>query len=192
MNWTSTLSGSFLGGEEDYHKHVFDLKWFSPLYEFKYGRNNKNISKFALFQNVKVGVVKNIPTSANELSTIPPSSRFLMGGTNPYGNMLRGYEENSVGVYYGKILFKYSAEIRISLSDNPTMYLLMFMETGNVWSDFNDLKLFELNRSVGFGGRIFMPMIGMLGYDIGYGIDIDKSNPNMNPWQYHFIFGVPF
>ena len=46
MNWTSTLSGSFLGGEEDYHKHVFDLKWFSPLYEFKYGRNNKNISKF--------------------------------------------------------------------------------------------------------------------------------------------------
>ena len=192
MNWTSTLSGSFLGGEEDYHKHVFDLKWFSPLYEFKYGRNNKNISKFALFQNVKVGVVKNIPTSANELSTIPPSSRFLMGGTNPYGNMLRGYEENSVGVYYGKILFKYSAEIRISLSDSPTMYLLMFMETGNVWSDFNDLKLFELNRSVGFGGRIFMPMIGMLGYDIGYGIDIDKSNPNMNPWQYHFIFGVPF
>ena len=192
MNWTSTLSGSFLGGEEDYHKHVFDLKWFSPLYEFKYGRNNKNISKFALFQNVKVGVVKNIPTSVNELSTIPPSSRFLMGGTNPYGNMLRGYEENSVGVYYGKILFKYSAEIRISLSDSPTMYLLMFMETGNVWSDFNDLKLFELNRSVGFGGRIFMPMIGMLGYDIGYGIDIDKSNPNMNPWQYHFIFGVPF
>ena len=192
MNWTSTLSGSFLGGEEDYHKHVFDLKWFSPLYEFKYGRNNKNISKFALFQNVKVGVVKSIPTSANELSTIPPSSRFLMGGTNPYGNMLRGYEENSVGVYYGKILFKYSAEIRISLSDSPTMYLLMFMETGNVWSDFNDLKLFELNRSVGFGGRIFMPMIGMLGYDIGYGIDIDKSNPNMNPWQYHFIFGVPF
>ena len=192
MNWTSTLSGSFLGGEEDYHKHVFDLKWFSPLYEFKYGRNNKNISKFALFQNVKVGVVKSIPTSANDLSTIPPSSRFLMGGTNPYGNMLRGYEENSVGVYYGKILFKYSAEIRISLSDSPTMYLLMFMETGNVWSDFNDLKLFELNRSVGFGGRIFMPMIGMLGYDIGYGIDIDKSNPNMNPWQYHFIFGVPF
>ena len=192
MNWTSTLSGSFLGGEEDYHKHVFDLKWFSPLYEFKYGRNNKNISKFALFQNIKVGVVKSIPTSANELSTIPPSSRFLMGGTNPYGNMLRGYEENSVGVYYGKILFKYSAEIRISLSDSPTMYLLMFMETGNVWSDFNDLKLFELNRSVGFGGRIFMPMIGMLGYDIGYGLDIDKSNPNMNPWQYHFIFGVPF
>ncbi len=192
INWTTTLAGSFLGGDEDYHKHVFELKWFSPLYEFKYGRNNKNISKFALFQNIKVGVVKGIPTSLDELSTIPPSSRFLMGGTNPYGNMLRGYEENSVGVYYGKVLFKYSAEFRISLSDSPTMYLLMFMETGNVWRDFQDLKLFEQNRSVGFGGRIFMPMLGMLGYDIGYGIDIDADNSNINPWQYHFIFGVPF
>ena len=192
MNWTTTFSGSFLGGDEDYHKHVFDLKWFSPLYELKYGRNNKNVSKFVLFQNLKVGVVKGIPVSTDELSTIPPSSRFLMGGTNPYGNMLRGYEENSVGIYYGKILFKYSLEMRISLSDNPTMYLLMFMEAGNVWKDFQDLQLFELNRSVGFGGRIFMPMLGMLGYDIGYGIDIDKTNSNINPWQYHFIFGVPF
>ena len=23
-------------------------------------------------------------------------------------------------------------------------------------------------------------------------IDIDKTNSNINPWQYHFIFGVPF
>jgi len=190
--WTSTISGAFLGGDEDYHKHVFDLKWFSPLYEFKYGRNNKNISKFALYQNIKVGAVKEIPVSSDQLSTVPPSSRFLMGGTNPYGNMLRGYEENSVGTYYGKVLFKYSLELRISLSDNPTMYLLGFMEAGNVWKDFNDLNLFKLDRSVGFGGRIFMPMLGVLGYDIGYGIDVDKNNPNINPWQYHFIFGVPF
>ena len=72
------------------------------------------------------------------------------------------------------------------------MYLLGFMEAGNVWKDFNDLNLFKLDRSVGFGGRIFMPMLGVLGYDIGYGIDVDKNNPNINPWQYHFIFGVPF
>jgi len=192
MTWTTTFAGGILGGDEDYHKHVFDLKWFSPLYELKYGRNNKNISKFAMFQNMKVGVIKGLPVSSGEISTIPPSSRFLMGGTNPYGNMLRGYEENSVGTYYGKVLFKYSLELRMSLSDSPMMYLLMFMEAGNVWRDFDDLKLFELNRSVGFGGRIFMPMIGVLGYDIGYGIDIDENNPNINPWQYHFIFGVPF
>ena len=195
--WTSTLGGSFLGGDEDYHKHVFDIKWFSPLYELKYGRNNKNISKFALFQNMKVGVIKEIPVSDNELSTIQPSSRFVMGGTNPYGNMLRGYEENSVGQFYGEILFKYSIEFRISLSDRPTMYALVFMEAGNVWKNFEDIdtRIFDLYKSVGFGGRIFMPMLGMLGYDIGYGIDIDKlgiPEGEISPWQYHFIFGIPF
>ena len=100
LNWTSTFSGSFLGGDEDYHKHVFDIKWFSPIYEFNYGRNKTNSSKFALFQNIKVCVIKEIPVSDGERSIIPPSSRFLMGGSGiPYGNMLRGYEENSVGNY---------------------------------------------------------------------------------------------
>ena len=194
LTWTSTLSGNFLGGDEDYHKHVFDIKWFSPIYELNYGRNNTNISKFALFQNIKIGVIKKLPSfGGDNRSIIPPSSRFLMGGSGiPYGNMLRGYEENSVGTYYGNILFKYSLEFRVSLSENPTMYVLAFMEAGNVWSDFNKSDIFELNRSVGFGGRIFMPMLGMLGYDIGYGIDIDKANPNIDPWQYHFIFGMPF
>ena len=193
LTWTSTLSGNFLGGDEDYHKHVFDIKWFSPIYELNYGRNKTNISKFTLFQNLKIGVVSKLPASGDDdRSIIPPSSRFLMGGSGiPYGNMLRGYEENSVGTYYGNILFKYSLEFRISISDSPTMYALAFMEAGNVWSDFDESDIFNLNRSVGFGGRIFMPMLGMLGYDIGYGIDIGKINPNISPWQYHFIFGMP-
>ena len=194
LTWASTFSGSFLGGDEDYHKNVFDIKWFSPIYELNYGRNNTNVSKFTLFQNIKIGVVKDLPPLGNDdRSIVPPSSRFLMGGSGiPYGNMLRGYEENSIGTYYGNILLKYSLEFRISLSESPTMYVLAFMEAGNVWSDFDESDIFNLNRSVGFGGRIFMPMLGMLGYDIGYGIDIDKTNPNMNPWQYHFIFGMPF
>ena len=109
--------------------------------------------------------------------------------------MLRGYEENSVGAngtYYGNILFKYSMEFRVSFSESPTIYGLIFMEAGNIWRNFDEIDTFELNRSVGFGGRIFMPMLGMLGYDIGYGIDAYKENPNANPWQYHFIFGMPF
>ena len=78
------------------------------------------------------------------------------------------------------------------------MYLLMFMEAGNVWRDFEHFEdgigsVLDLNRSVGFGGRVFMPMLGILGYDVGYGMDIDtETYPNISPWQYHFIFGVPF
>ena len=31
--WTSTLSGSFLGGNQDYHKHELDFNWFTPLHK---------------------------------------------------------------------------------------------------------------------------------------------------------------
>ena len=50
-------------------------------------------------------------------------------------------------------------------------------------------------RSAGVGARVFIPMLGMLGYDIGYGIDIDKlgiPEAEISPWQYHFIFGILF
>ena len=40
------------------------------------------------------------------------------------------------------VLLKYSLEFRLSLSDSPMMYVLMFMEAGNVWKDFQNLKLY--------------------------------------------------
>ena len=33
MTWTTTFAGGILGGDEDYHKHVFDLKWLISGYE---------------------------------------------------------------------------------------------------------------------------------------------------------------
>ena len=127
-----------------------------------------------------------------------------MGGTGiPYGEMLRGYTENRVGPYSstrgGNIMLKYSLEFRLSLSTNPTIYALSFIEMGNVWKNMDSLDPFNLKRSAGFGIRIFIPMLGMLGYDMGYGFDYtdyDAMNPNHGTkphgWEYHLIFGMPF
>ena len=186
--WTSLFSGSFLGGDEDYHKHVFDFKWFSPL-----------MRKFVMHQSMKLGVLKIIPVNSGERSVVPPSARFVMGGSGmPYGEMLRGYEENSVGPdgYYnaGNIMLKYSLEFRLSLSESPTIYALAFAEAGNVWEDFNNVDPFNLKRSAGVGVRLFMPMLGMLGYDMGYGFDNVGNFENDGPrgWEHHLIFGMPF
>ena len=67
---------------------------------------------------------------------------------------------------------------------------------GNVWSDMNDLDPFDLKRSAGMGIRVFIPMLGMLGYDIGYGFDPSveeylNGNNSAHGWEYHFIFGMP-
>ena len=37
-----------------------------------------------------------------------------------------------------------------------------------------------------------MPMLGTLGYDIGYGFDDTIFDPGQpHGWEHHFIFGMP-
>ena len=186
--WTSTLSGSFLSGNQDYHKHELDFNWFTPIHK-----------KFTISQIFKMGVLEKIDEKDGQISIIPPSARFIMGGTGiPYGEMLRGYIDNEVGPSgKGNIMLKYSLELRASLSANPTIYALSFFDMGNVWSGFDVLDPFNLKRSAGLGIRVFIPMLGMLGYDIGYGFDATDYNINLGKsephgWEYHFIFGMPF
>ena len=188
MHWVSTLSGIILGGNEDFHKHVFTLKWYVPAAE-----------KLVFHQFLKLGVIKQVSTGKNR-SILPPDERFYMGGTGiPFGEMLRGYQDNTVGPYIGRpiggtVMLKYSAELRVSLSESPTVYALAFMDMGNTWLDFSYVDPFKLKRSLGFGVRLFMPMLGMLGLDLGYGFDQVESDRQQRPhgWELHFIFGAPF
>ncbi|MFQ6610172.1 MAG: outer membrane protein assembly factor BamA, partial [Fidelibacterota bacterium] len=190
FTWSSTYSGGILGGDEDYHKHELDFDFYSPLYK-----------KLVTRHNLNMGVLKPLPASESERSVIPPSAKFFMGGSGiPYGEMLRGYDDNSVGpmgVYSplgGNIILKYTLELRLPLSENPTVYTLMFGEVGNVWNNFNNVDPFQLKRSAGIGIRMFMPMLGMIGFDMGYGFDdtiIDGDNRPQG-WNYHILFGMPF
>ncbi|UCD37091.1 MAG: outer membrane protein assembly factor BamA [Fidelibacterota bacterium] len=190
MSWLSTLSGSILGGNEDFHKHLFSLKWYVPVVE-----------KLVFHQLFKMGIIKPISDSG-ERSILPPEEKFFMGGTGiPYGEMLRGYPDNTVGPYSsggrprgGTVMFRYTAELRLSLSENPTVYALAFAEMGNTWLNFSYVDPFKLKRSAGVGVRMFMPMLGMLGLDLGYGFDPVEVNQETGPhgWELHFIFGVPF
>jgi outer membrane protein insertion porin family len=87
----------------------------------------------------------------------------------------------------------------VLLSPNPTLYLLAFAEAGRIWDDMRDIKVPEMARSAGVGARVYMPMMGMLGVDFGYGFDelyyYDGSGKNVykSPgWETHFVFGMPF
>ena len=183
--WDFTYSGGVLGGIENYIKNTFKLNWFIPLSE-----------KMTIASIFKFGDI----TRTSDYSIIPPQRYFIMGGSGiPYGEMLRGYPENSVGPYYyennypvgGKLLTRYSLEYRILFSKSPTMYAFMFTDAGNVWSGYDTIDPFKLKRSAGFGIRIFMPMLGLIGYDIGYGFDPSVYGVDNTPWgwDHHLIFG---
>ena len=81
--------------------------------------------------------------------------------------------------------------LKLLFSENPTIYGLTFFDAGNVWQNFDYINTFKLNRSVGFGIRLFIPMLGIIGYDIGYGFDSSAYGNENQPWgwDHHLIFG---
>ncbi len=127
-----------------------------------------------------------------------------MSGYDTYGSeiiSLRGYENYSLtptavsyettGNYYsGNVYDKFTVELRypVILQPQSTIYALLFLEGGNCWSDIRDFNPFQIKRSAGVGVRVFLPMIGLLGVDWGYGFD-DSVNGKS---QFHFVIGQQF
>lgn len=185
VSLTSALSGGPLGGNEEYHKHELQIEWFTPMFW-----------KLVLYTNIETGALKGLQDN----SVIPYDEQFFMGGSGMvYGSALRGYPDRSVGPTFngyplgGRALLKYSLELRFPISENPTLYGLGFFESGNTYLDVEHINPYDLKRSAGVGFRLFMPMLGILGFDFGYGFDsLDPGSTQPEGWQTHFIFGQPF
>ena len=194
----STISGGILGGQEDFHKHILNLEWYTPTFW-----------KFVLMNSMKIGFIKELPSREKDGSFIPWDERFKMGGNGiPYGNPLRGYDDNRVGPLTrsgsplgGTASAKFSTEFRVPFAENPVVYGILFAEMGNVWSSTDLMERLDLprsgpldmKRSVGAGIRFFMPMIGMLGFDIAYGFDRVDQNGILAPdWKTTLTFGQQF
>ena len=197
MSITSTISGGPLGGNEDFHKHVLNLEWYTPTFW-----------KFVLMSSLKLGAINMLPSMDDERSVIPFSERFIMGGNGlMYGNPLRGYEDNRVGPMTsrgnpvgGNALAKVAMEFRVPFSENPVVYGLIFAEMGNVWAETSlqekfslpRVGPFDLKRSTGTGIRFFMPMIGMLGFDLGYGFDDLDGDGEPEGWKTTLTIGQQY
>ena len=139
-----------------------------------------------------------------------PFEGFLVGGDGmsgyySYGTemvSLRGYENNSLTpyvpsaynsngyAYAGNVYDKFTIELRypVILQPQSTIYALLFLEGGNCWADIKDFNPFQMKRSAGVGVRIFLPMVGLLGVDWGYGFD----DPTHGKSQFHFVIGQQF
>ena len=197
MALSSTLSGGFLGGDEEYIKHVLKLEWYTPTFW-----------KFILLNTLKLGVIDELSTNSNKRTTVPFSDRFIMGGSGMmYGNPLRGYEDSRIGPLSstgsplgGNSLAKFATEFRVPFSENPVVYGMLFAEMGNVWTN-KDMKEklnlprvgpLDMKRSAGAGIRFFMPMIGMLGFDLGYGFDDLNGDGLSEGWKTSITMGQQF
>ena len=130
-----------------------------------------------------------------------PFETFYVGGDGMSGSYtyatetiaLRGYENGaftprSDGYAYDR--FVVELHFPLMLSQSATIYPLVFIEGGNAWTNIKDFNPFDIKRSAGVGARIFLPMIGMMGIDWGYGFDTvygQKGGSN-----FHFVLGQEF
>ena len=133
-----------------------------------------------------------------------PFEGFIVGGDgmsgyNTYGNEvigLRGYENYSLtpyigNAYAGNVYDKFTVELRYPLIMQPqsTIFALAFLEGGYSWSDIKNFNPFQIKRSAGIGLRVFLPVVGLLGIDWGYGFD---NAPGKDKSHFHFLIGQQF
>jgi outer membrane protein insertion porin family len=178
----------------EYYKIKFKGDWYTTLYDKLVLRTLGEFGFMGAYNNNR-GIV--------------PFERFYLGGDG-LANFsldgreviqLRGYQNqtltplNERGEQIGGTIYnKFTLELRypITLKPSASVYVLSFAEAGAAYDSFKNYNPFELQRSAGFGVRVFMPMFGLLGIDFGYGFDPVPGQSQKSGWQTHFILGQSF
>lgn len=189
ISLSAEIAGANLIGTTNFYKLGFKSEAYKSL---------DNAGKLVLASLFDIESISSLSSD----NYVPPNELFFMGGSGLSYNTvaLRGYDDRSVGPINsvrspvgGRFMMKYGVELRYSLSQDPIpIFLMVFAEAGNLWSSFKTADIFDLKRSVGFGARLMLPAVGIIGFDLGYGFDrkvVDNEDPS---WLFHFQFGRGF
>ncbi|TCD48881.1 outer membrane protein assembly factor BamA [Chlorobium sp. N1] len=190
-NWISAqLAGGILPGTVDFYKFTGSSSWYVPL--------NR---KFVLNLSTQHGYLGTFSSS----DYIPYTEYFYMGGSGMSSLptvALRGYDDRSLGtklgddstseLYGGKIYSKFTTEVRypLTLSSSASVYALVFAEAGDIWMNGSEVDFSSLKKSAGLGLRLFLPIIGQVGIDYGYGFDKPHLDADKTGWNFLFSFGT--
>ena len=176
----------------EYHKWTGKIQWYHNL-----------VGDLVLYTGAQFGYLGYF----NKDIGYSPFEGFDLGGDgmsgyNLYGREtigLRGYKNSALSpkvnnIPNANVYNKYTVELRypITLQPQAGIYLLAFVEGGNAWYDFRSINPFNIHRSAGVGARIFLPMLGMLGIDWGYGFDKISHTPDGHKGNFAFTIGQSF
>ncbi|HNP32016.1 MAG TPA: outer membrane protein assembly factor BamA [Flavobacterium sp.] len=176
----------------EYYKLKFRADWYTRIA----GPQSKALVLRALGEFGYLGAY-------NSGRGLVPFERFFLGGDG-LANFsldgreviqLRGYPNQSLSSQDGSTVYnKFSLELRypLTLKAAASIYVLTFLEAGSAYDTFKDYNPFVLQRSAGFGLRVFMPAFGLLGIDFAKGFDAVPGYTKPNGWETHFIIGQQF
>jgi outer membrane protein insertion porin family len=185
---TSEFAGGAFGGAVNYHKHRIEQRVYLPSI----------LHRLTTMLRARVGI---LGTYSGQTTAVPPYERFrLGGGTTP--DPLRGYDDymvvpakfiqkvqtdstHTVTVRYpgGRYMLLYSFEQQFPIV-HP-LHGVLFFDAGNTWDQVREIHPFDLKMGAGVGFRMEIPLLGVIGFDYGYGFNRDDRPRAVG----HFIIG---
>ncbi|MFI3282235.1 MAG: POTRA domain-containing protein [Rikenellaceae bacterium] len=175
----------------EFHKWQFKAEWYQGFL-----RN----SNLVLKMSAEMGYL-----GCYNSDKVSPFERFEVGGDGMSGYSsygvdiisIRGYEDGALDPYgsdYSIGYNKYCMELRypVILQPSSQIYVLGFLEAGNGFQSWKYFSPFNVKRSAGVGVRVYLPIVGTLGLDWGYGFDAPSSTTTKSGSQFHFVIGQQF
>ena len=69
----------------------------------------------------------------------------------------------------------------------------LFFDAGNAYLNFSDFDPFNVKRAVGFGTRLYLPVLGLVDLSYGYRLDgVEGTTIQSGNWEFLFNIGAPF
>ena len=176
-----------LGGDYQYLKTILSYDTYFPVFW-----------KFVLGAHTKYGMISAVPWSSGDIR-ISRWDVLSAGGVWYTDGMIRGYDDLKFGgrnfPEMGKAMLALSTELRFPVLEQ-TLYLSVFGDAGNTWSAIENVNPVDLYPGVGVGIRLLVPMLGLMGFDEGYGFkNPDVSDPfssKASGFHFHFQMGKGF
>ncbi len=198
MRQTSRSDVAGVGGDVKYLKQTLESDFYFPVFR---GTSVSLRGRYAVALN---------PFNDRE---VPFFERFFPGGVS-FDGLIRGYGNNSVGPYTelgdgtssrdgGRVMsiltLEYQVPIIDQLSSQQPVYAVAFLEAGNAWAKLSEASPLpgNMKKSAGVGIRVIMPLVGLLGFDVGYGFDkpsdpVQALTKSRSGWHTHFQLGQVF
>lgn len=177
FRFSAQYAGGILGGNLDYQRYLVNYTWYQ-----------RALGSLVLRFHQTLGLVDGLEHPGQ----VPDQERFRLGGnrTDP----LRGYEDYSVVPYGnsaflgGRAMTTGTVELVLGVGNNVQI-VAPFFDFGGTWNSMAEADFTTLKRSLGFGARIEIPLMGVLGFDWGYPLDPAAGEDR---GRFHFKMGTDF
>jgi len=171
-----TVEYAGLAGNIGFIKYLAETGWYIPLYK-----------DFVLFLHGKTGYIHE-----NSGKKVPDYDRFYLGGMNS----MRGFDWQDISSYDdegdqigGDKFLQFNFEVIIPIFKEAGFNGVVFFDTGDVYKSSEDIDLWNMRKSAGYGIRWHSPM-GPIRIENGYILDPKEGEDGGGRWE--FSVGTAF